>query len=409
MLNVVLVDRGLHGHHLSFNRTFSKILLKLGCRVFLLVPGSPSLVPWIEKEVSEQSHNFFPIDSSYNFCTPKRPGRLSSLTALFRRWKSIANQIKTIEVSFGFKVNLVFFSWIDDYLGPYLHPWILDRIFPWKWSGLYFHPYHLRLERKYLSKKLNWRDADCPLLSNCCISVCIHDRSIAHDLQYYRYRKSVNIFAETADCSRPDPGNALAVKIRELAKSRVVVGMIGCEAHKGLDFAMNIANKADQSKYFFLFAGNQPVETFSPALLKKWNAFVTANQENILCVAGSIDEGPGYNSVFCAIDIHLLVYENFISSSNRLTKAAFLERLVLTDNHYCIGDDVRAYGLGEVIPSKDVIAAIEALARMEGQLRCNMLPFSGWKDYRELNSELALFNSFESIVTMLRPDRRAKT
>ena len=57
MHNVVLVDIGLDGHRLSFNRTFSKILLNLGCRVFLCVQVVPALL-LIKQELPEQVENF---------------------------------------------------------------------------------------------------------------------------------------------------------------------------------------------------------------------------------------------------------------------------------------------------------------------------------------------------------------
>lgn len=401
MRNIVVVDSGLTGHRLSFNRTFSKILLKLGCRVFLLVPGSPSLIPWIMEEAAEQSQNFFAIDYLYNNNVPKRPGRIAALQSQMKHWRAIGKQVQHIEIKYNLDIDLVFFSWIDDFLGQYIHPWILEKIFPWKWTGLYFHPYHLRRESRFTNRTLNWRDIDSPFLSNQCIGVCIHDRSIANSLELKRYHKRVYIFPETADCSKPDETNELAKQIKSLAKERVVVGLIGCEPHKGVEMALDLASSTDPTKYFFVFLGSLNLMSFSNELLVKWQNFFDTERENCFSCFGHIDEGPSYNALFAAIDIHFLVYVDFVSSSNRLTKAAALSRYVLAADQYCVGDDVKAFNLGEVVPPGDLELAIESLDRLRGKILNDDFPLSQWITYAKLNSEDELSREFSSLIASL--------
>ena len=401
MRNIVLVDNGLTGHRLSFNRTFSKILLKLDCRVFLLVPGSPSLIPWIRVEAAEHSQNFFPVDYQPSNHRPKKSGRIATLHAQLERWRTIAKKIKDIETKYNLKIDLVFFSWFDEFLGQYIHPLILNKIFPWKWSGLYFHPYHLRRQPKFLTRRLSWRDIDSPFLSRHCIGICFHDRSIAHSVQLNRYHKRVYTFPETADCSKPDENNELAKQIKSLAKERIVVGLIGCEPHKGVEMVLDLADRADPSKYFFVFLGILNLISFNKELLIKWQNFFNTKRENCYSCFGHINEGASYNAVFTAIDIHFLVYLDFVSSSNRLTKAASLSRYVLAADEYCIGDDVKSFRLGEVVPPGDLETALKALDRLRDKILMDDFPLNQWLTYANLNSEDELLKQFSSLIDTL--------
>lgn len=401
MLNVVLVDIGLEGHRLNFNRTFSKILLNLGCRVFLLCPGSPSITSWIKQELPEQAENFFSIDFVYDDYTPTRNKAVYILKSAIKRWRTLVLRIREIEKEYKLKIDLVFFSWMDNHLERFLHPLLLDAIFPWNWSGLYFHPYHLRRQPEFIAKKLSWRDIDSPFLASKCIGVCLHDRGIANTLEQQRYRKRVFALPETADSSKPDENNRLACQIRSLARGRIVVGIIGCEPHKGVEMALDLARLADPEEYFFVFLGQLNTLSFDEQLRLKWNEFFGATPDNCLASFGSIDEGPSYNAVFTAIDVHFMVYVDFVSSSNRLTKAAMLSRLVLASDQYCIGDDVKLYKLGEVVPPGDLVKAIEGLDKLKRLIRDNSFPLQEWIAYSRLNSEEELVKQFASLVHSL--------
>ena len=83
-----------------------------------------------------------------------------------------------------------------------------------------------------------------------------------------------------------------------------------------------------------------------------------------------------------------MVYVDFVSSSNRLTKAALLSRLVLASDQHCIGDDVESYRLGEVVPPGDLATAMKGLDKLRDVIRSNTFPVQEWKDYSRLNSEL---------------------
>src|SRR5206468_1653958 len=149
--------------------------------------------------------------------------------------------------------------------------------------------------------------------------------------------------------------------IKENANGRIVVGMIGCEKHKGTLTMMRMARYADPSKYYFAFLGILPQQTYSKNEWLEVEDFIASAKENCYFYFHPIPEGAAYNAVFSAIDIPFLVYEHFISSSNRLTKAAIFKKLVLASDNFCVGDDVRKYELGATIRPDDYNAALSGL------------------------------------------------
>ena len=128
---------------------------------------------------------------------------------------------------------------------------------------------------------------------------------------------------------------------------------------------------------------------------------IEEERENCFFKFEPIPEGSAYNAIFCAFDIPFLVYDNFISSSNRLTKAAIFRRLVLASNNYCVGEDVIRYNLEEAVTPKDPLAALKGLEKLRNRINKEDYPYEMWKIYQELNSEEKLFERFKEIITLV--------
>jgi hypothetical protein len=400
MKNIVLIDYSLTGHHLSFLRSFSKILLEQGHRVICIAPEVSKVKDWMDLNCESVAHRFHAAEYRHEPRSFKRFGRFNHSASVLQKWKFDASIIQSVSSDLKLKVDLVFYAWIDNQLTNYLPSFILDRVFPFKWSGLYFHPYHLRLEQKPLQKKANWRDWDAIFLSNNCKAITIHDQGLVKPFNK-RIGKPVIHFPETADDSKPDFNYSIYKKIKSRAKGRKVVGMIGCESHKGTLTLIDVVLKADSKRYFFAFIGMLPQNTYNNQEWKKVEKFIQEDRENCFFHFHPVPEGSAYNAVFCSFDIPFLVYDNFISSSNRLTKAAIFERLVLSSDNFCVGDDVKKYKLGEAIPPKNVEAAIEGLDKIAKRIDSNDLPYDQWKLYRELNSNEMLYERFAELTRLL--------
>lgn len=396
MKNIVLIDNTLTGHHLSFLKSFCSILLQQGNKVIVLVPGAEVLAKAMIAEPGFIQDRFHAIDYAEKTFNQYK-GKFGDTRNTLARWKYDASLVKGVEQSLKLKVDLVFYAWLDYQLARFIPAFMLDRIFPYKWSGLYFHPYHLRREPHTLQLKASWRDLDSIFLSRNCVGVTIHDSAIQSGFQY-RIGKAVIHFPETADDTTPDLSYPLYQQIKEKAKNRIVVGMIGCEKHKGTLTMMRMVKLADKEKFFFLFLGMLPKQTYTETEWKEVEEFIAEQRENCFFSFQSIPEGAAYNAVFCAMHIPFLVYDNFVSSSNRLTKAAIFERLVLASDNYCVGDDVKKYRLGAAVTPCNENEALKGLNELAHQIEHNDYPTEEWKIYKEINSVALLAQRFKEVL-----------
>jgi hypothetical protein len=397
--HIVLLDFSLSGHHFSFCCSFSKILLQQGYRVSCLVPEVEKVQKWIGQQVPGKAENFNGFEYKDEPVLYKKWGRFNTALSILSRWKQDATFIRNIEETVDKKVDLVFYAWLDNNLAGYLPGWVLDRYFPWKWSGLYFHPYHLRQNEIFLKRKAVWRDHDSIFLAKNCIGVAIHDNGIVDDFSK-RIGKPVIHFPETADGTAPDFSNNLYLDIREKAKGRLVVGMIGCEPHKGTLNLMRAVKMVNPEKFYFAFIGLFDVNGWQDEERDEVKQFAEQPKENCFFYFHPIPEGAAYNAVFSAFDIPYLLYNNFISSSNRLTKAAIFEKLVLAQNNYCVGDDVKEFNLGVCVSPNQPKQVISGLNQLEKKIFEKDFPFEQWKKYREINSEEKLYHRIRELISI---------
>ena len=399
MKNIVLINSSLQGHHLSFIRTFSKVLLDQGHSVYCIVPEPERILEWIEENCPITSNNF----KGYNYFIKLKSfkfGRFGQTFEKLSRWRKEAALINRVESSNKIKIDLVFYAWLDYQLATFIPGFILDSLFPYKWSGLYFHPYHLRKTDLFINRSANWRDYDSVFLSGNCVAIAVHDQSIIKKFSK-RIGKPVIHFPETADDSYPDYSNEHYIKIRQNANGRIVIGMIGCEKHKGTLTMMRLAKIADSGKYFFAFLGILPNETYTDEEWSEIQDFIHSGRENCYFFFKPIPEGAAYNAVFCAFDIPFLIYSNFISSSNRLTKAAIFKKLVLASDNYCIGDDVGYYKLGETVQPENYTSALHALEKLAEKINNKDYPVKEWEKYTWINSEDILKDRFKEIIDLI--------
>lgn len=399
MRNIVLVDFTLSGHHLSFLKDFSNVLVNLDWNVFALVPEADRLQSFMHAHLNGHAGQFKAVEFK-EYVFEKKASTVELSYRQLRKWKQEAQQVKEIEERYAIKIDLVFYAWLDNQFSRFTPPWLLDKVFPYKWSGLYFHPYHLRLEQDVFLKQVSWKDCDGILLAKNCLGVALHDQSIIKNFSK-RVNKPVIHFPETADDTPPDYNLPLYKEIKQKAKGRIVVGMIGCEAFKGTMTMLRLAKLADPQIFYFAFLGILPQHTFNSEDWQELMSFVESKPENAFFKFESIPEGSAYNAVFDAIDIPFLVYDHFISSSNRLTKAAIFRKLVLASDNFCVGDDVRNFKLGIGVTPKDPEAALNALQILAEKIKAKDYPEDNWRLYRELNSVSKLEERFTEILNKL--------
>ena len=396
MDTIAVVDNGYKGHKTAFNRYFVKSLLELNKKVVLFFPKPELVYDWVKIHLNSELQNLDVV--TYNDLTINKllfPGYSNAIISLLK-WRNLKKYLSSYEKENNVKFDLVFLSWLDDMLANYLHPSILNLFFPYKWSGLYFHPWHIRKESFKIDKKPSFSDVDIALTSSNCINVAIHDEGIIEKFGK-RLNKKIIHFPEIADNTPPEEGNKIAEEIKEKAKGRLVVGMIPLRKRKGLLTMVRLLKKADPEKFFFVFAGNYKLNTYSPSEKEEIEEILFRNNpENSYIELDYIQEGAPFNAVFNAIDVPFLVYKNFLSSSNLITKSAIFKKKVLTSNQYCIGEDVKKYRLGKVVNEGDdqeCLKAIEEIYAENGQTN-----WEGHEYYAWLHSESILKDRFQELL-----------
>jgi glycosyltransferase involved in cell wall biosynthesis len=397
MKTIFLIDTVWYGHHAMYFKFFSKTLLELGCRVIALCPKPDELEKWIEKSCIDSINNFYAFE--INEPEPKSPIKKFKKTfSVLSRWKDTADKIKKIESQTGFSPDLVFFAMLDNYIGHFLTPSIISRIFPYSWSGLYFWPTHLRIKQKFSLIRFGPLNTDAILKSNNCKAIAVLDEGIAGKLQN-KIKKPIIEFPDFTDKSNPDMDSQMIKQIKEKTGKRKIIGLFGgMEKRKGLLTLIEIAKKSKE--LFFVFAGNfneNSEKTYSKEELIKIKKFVVSDPSNCFFHLKFIPEESQFNAVINSCDVLFAAYKNWIHSSNILIKAAIFEKLVIVNDGYLMAERVNNFNLGKVVPQGNIEKCIEAINLLINK------PFkANFEGYKKLHSIEQLSKQFKIILDLLK-------
>lgn len=334
MKRVALVDPFYTGHHGAYMRYFVDYFQSKGYEVVVFMPNSGLTTSGSLDVV--------------HFELKRRRFRslLPHTRKVLLEWRDISKSLKIYEKAHQGAFDLVFFTWLDFLLANYLPPVLIPLIFKWKWSGLYFHPRHMRLSDATQMEKAGLSQVDSVLFSKNCLGISIHDPGIL-DLYRRRLGKPVVKIPEFADDTHPNLNNSDFEEIRSKAQGRTVIGMIGLAPHQGFSYFCELALWADADSFYFVFAGNWNEALYSS---EERDLFERCKEKkNASFILRPLSEGEEYNSVFNAIDVVFLVYKNFTSTSNRMTKACFFKKLIIASNRHIIGEEMNQYHLGVTV------------------------------------------------------------
>jgi hypothetical protein len=178
-----------------------------------------------------------------------------------------------------------------------------------------------------------------------------------------------------------------------------VVGLPGIlDKLKGLIHFIRMIKLVSPEDYFFVLAGPLNISAYDQSIQDEINLFIQSTPENCFIYLNYIEEGAKFNAVFDTLDILYLVYDNFASSSNRLTKAANFNKKVLAQNRYCIGEDVAKYQLGITVQEGDVQGYAVALESLKSEINEGKFPKDLYQAYKELHSVEILKARFKEVI-----------
>ncbi|MDJ0702062.1 MAG: glycosyltransferase [Leptolyngbyaceae cyanobacterium MO_188.B28] len=410
MKTVALIETNHgNGHHLTYLRLFSKTLLELGHQVMAFYPEPDELTTWIQTHVPEGAEKLwaFKLNKSKRRKIPLI-GSAPQPVAVVDRWRHVASAVRSASQKIGVSPDLVFFNWLDNYLSHYLPHQVIDYVFPYNWSGLYFRPGVLRFGERSVGgfgELAHYAAAK----SSRCQALAMLNEELVEGLQE-TLGKPVIAFPDITDETPPDAKFFLTKEIREKAGSRKVIGLIGTlSKRKGILTLLETAHQSTQENWFFVFAGplveNLFNQDFDQRLTEDYlrvKQLIESPPPNCFFHLESIPDDGKFNAAIDACDVIFAAYENFPYSSNLLTKAAVLKKPIVVSKGYCMAERVKKFRFGVAIPEGDVSQCIQALHYLCNQpekVETELNP--DFEGYQSLHSQQQIRHVFESILSHL--------
>ena len=363
---IALVDGLAGGHHLTHLRNYAHALADAGHRVLELTADPGHVAQWFA------SHHPEMLDRIRILPFVEQPirspsWRLRRWWAPLIRWSRAARAVRRAAKETGFDPDLVFFCWLDDYLldaAPAVRR-VLPLVFPCRWSGVYFHPWHLRLPADGRVEESS--NAEWILKARNCTGVAVLDEGIASVLEQ-RLGKRVAIFPDETEEQLANTPHPTAQKMKERAAGRPVIGALGSiSKRKGVMTLFEVAEASRDKPWFFAVVGSLSEgsrRTFSETELQKLDAAVRGEIPNVFASFEHIEDETEFNTVFAACDMHYAVYETFAHSSGILTKAAFFEKPVIVAKGFCMEERIRRFGMGVAVEQNHVTQIVAAIERL---------------------------------------------
>lgn len=399
MKTIALFDNYRGGHHLTYLRLFSQTLLEMGYRVIAFCQEPDEVSEWVTLHCPKQAH-YFHIFKVEEVKAPKFPliGELPRTCVVLAQWKYAAKVIQKAVYEVGHAPDLVFFAWLDSYLSDYLTHHIIDLIFPYTWSGLYFTPNYLKFGRRFLPIIGTPLSPYIITKSPRCCSIALLNETEAKTLQH-QIKTPVIAFPDITDESPPDSSYSIVKEIREKAGKRKIVGLVGhLTKRKGLLTLLEVAQNLGEEDLFFVFAGQFYDYDLPLEEVAKVENFVASQPSNCFFYLERIPDEAQFNTVINTCDILFAAYNDFPYSSNILTKAAVFEKPVIVSDGFCMSERVKAFGLGMSIPQGDVVKCIEVLHYLSKELDSNASTLKpDFEGYRRIHSVQRLCTAFHSV------------
>jgi glycosyltransferase involved in cell wall biosynthesis len=355
---IAIVDTLWAGHHPTYFKLFCEIAIGCGHKVVALSPAVAEMTAWKDqhKYTSAQLEilscgEIAPLDFPIRF--------IGSLLTTGKRWLNIKRTLR------GVMPDLVFFPWLDSYLNVLQFPCFHKTIFPFNWSGIYFHPIYLRVKCANRFRQMIRETTVKIFKSNRCLGVAVLDEGISSSLQELLGDKPVTVIPDVADNSAPDYDYSVIKEIKAKAKNRKIVLLAGSlEKRKGVLTLLETAAYSPAEGFFFVFAGRLSENTFSENELGLIEQLAASPPENCFFHFQEIPGEAQFNALIAVSDVVFACYDNFPHSSNMLSKAALFKKPIIVSRQYCMGEMVNKYGLGVTTDEGDYQSCLKALVAL---------------------------------------------
>jgi hypothetical protein len=209
--------------------------------------------------------------------------------------------------------------------------------------------------------------------------------------KYFAYLPDV-----VADIALPVLLPPIVQVITSRAAGRKVVfmgGSIGIQ--KNITQWHELIRRADPQRFFFAQIGEIHYGTCPQEEQDMLRALATTPPENFFMRGEYLTDERDFNACIDASDIIFAVYKDFRNSSNMPGKAAAFGKPILASDRYLMGERVRHYGLGAVVPEDCPEAILEALEC----LIQTPPPQENFAAYNAIHNEEAMGQALERFFT----------
>lgn len=364
-MKIFIVDIYVTGHHITYLRLFRRVFQKLNFEVVILLPNC--------REVKDANVDVFKSELSsevFFFDLPKITiprTRMDSMDRLRQMWRVVGEKIKDVSLTSG-EVGLVFFPYMDPFMGPYLSLSSLDLTFPYPWSGLIMNPQNCRTKMPYSWLRRSILSPHHLLKSKNCKAVFVFDRFCAELIQK-KTQKQVVVIPDVIDDVEPDRNYWLYEEVSNKANGRKVVSLLGSlSKRKGMLTLLKAIDLDIGSDHLFLIAGKLDIDSFNTDDLNYIKEIVERNPHKIVYIPERIPTEADFNALVSVSNIIYAAYIDFSASSNLITKAAKFWKPILVSKGYLMEEIVNEYKLGVAIPQDSPIKIIESLNHMRSEV-----------------------------------------
>ena len=402
MKTIILIDQETEGHHTTYLRIYTRVVLELGYKVLVMASDTALIKEWIELRGIENSDRLIVETYKEPSCSREEETLFSATRSRFKKWDFAANAVSTACKKYSIKPDLIFFLWIDAYLTRFVPPSLLDHVFPYKWIGLYFHPAHLRVQLKFRYIRKWVLDNDILLQAKNCMGAMVLDEGIITKLKNKIPDKLCVNLPDVTDDVKPYPTCQMTRDIVERANNRVIVSIIGgLEKRKGILTLLRASKLCREDQLYFVFAGQLYRNQFEPEELEELD-YIQQKKNSYFCHYKRIPGESIMNSLFAGSDIIFAAYDEFFHSSNLLIKAALYHKPIIVSKGFCMHERVIKYKLGMSIKSGDINECWQTLEKITDRSAINTLKNNAeFKKYVEENSVKSLKDKLSSCLSLV--------
>jgi glycosyltransferase involved in cell wall biosynthesis len=395
-MRIFLLDTTTSGHHLSYLKLFARAFIDLQHHLTIISPAT-------HQEIFEDNFNTDTSKVDIQTIEAKLPDFNGGGIFAFRKhikhtWTCLKKVVDdTIRITNN-TPDLVFFSTVDPYIGPYTSKYELDYFFPYPWCGLYMKPQNIIVKWKYSFFRKFFLNPNHLLLSSNCKALGIFIENCADELTK-EIRKPVVIFPDIVDRSEPDLTATIVKDIIREAKGRKIISLLGSlEKRKGILILLNAAKKLPVNDFFFVFAGELSTSSFTVNELSQINT--TSLLNGYFYLKRIPDEGV-FNAIISISTTVFAAYIDFPFSSNLIGKAALFNKPVIVTSGSYMESVVNKYSLGKSVKEADDQDVHDTILSMTSNQYLNVFTAgNGCKEYAYDNSYIIFQKKLKDLLSL---------